>query len=88
MDKDFKCYDVGTAKIHLTDKPLTMAKPIKLYHKVDGDSYDKPSFCILLDTMAEDNSLIRYVAGEISLTMLNDGLKTIGYEIIKRGSVR
>lgn len=81
--KEFQCTDVGVNKIILTDKPLIMARPIKMIHKQDGDLNDQPSFCIVMDTMVADFAVMRYIAGEISLAMLNKGLNEIGYQITK-----
>lgn len=81
--KPFICYDHGTDQIDLTKiyPELSLfnyrtGRPISLHLKTDGDLNDKSSFCIVTEL---SNGV--YILSEISLRMLNEGLKDIGYAV-------
>lgn len=77
--KSFKAFDHKTGKIDLTHHSSVLNMlPIEIHHKEDGTYDDKPSFAIVL---ARSN--YPTIVGEISLKMLNDALKDIGYQIKK-----
>lgn len=78
--KDLIAVDHGKHKIdlsHLTAKYIIDMLPTEIHHKEDGDLNDNPSFCFVLERKRIDTAII----GQISLKMLNDGLKEIGYKI-------
>lgn len=70
----------GKGTIKINHEFVTQLRPIEIHMKEDGTLDDKPSFCIVMSSMMEGLSV---VAGQISLKMLNEGLKDIGYEIKK-----
>lgn len=82
MSKPFEGFHHGTSQInlkpYLPEKATVVAelRPIQIHCKADGDINNKPSFCIVMS----DNTT-HCVYGQISLKMLNQGLKDIGYEI-------
>ena len=56
-------------------------RPIEIHLKEDGDLDDKPSLCIVMTDMQPFSQTFFY--GQISLKMFNEGLKDIGYKIVK-----
>ena len=77
MEKDFKAINHRKEKIDLSEYRPILMRPIEIHLKEDG-SLSGPSFAIVMT-----HPLLNYVAGEISLKMLNDGLADIGYELKK-----
>lgn len=81
--KEFKAINAGKNKINLShlDGLIDEVKPIEIHLKEDGDINSHPSFCIVM--MEKSIGLPRHYFGQISLKMLNESLKNIGYEIKK-----
>lgn len=84
MKKPFSGINHKNKQINLSNfNPIFESKPIEIHLKEDGavnaDGTDSPSFTILLK---HEISGV-YVYGQISLNMMNDGLKDIGYQITK-----
>jgi len=80
MEKAFKAINHGTGKINLSNHILLKTmRPVEIHLKEDGSSKNEPSFAIVMISPFD-----RPVVGEITLEMLNDGLKDIGYELIKK----
>lgn len=79
MSKAFTAITVGTDPIDLTkyDKVIQLI-PTEIYHKSNGDLDNKDSFCIVMR-----DSVGGVVCGQISLKMLNDELKDIGFELAR-----
>lgn len=77
--KPFQGFDWGTSQIKM-NRPVTVMRPIEIHHKADGSVKDEPSFAIVMT----NENINASVCGEISLEMFNEGLKDIGYEIVKR----
>jgi hypothetical protein len=82
MDKkDFEGFNHGkdTIKIGNRFSHLWHLKPVEIHLKEDGALDDEPSFAILME-----NSMLGYGAiGQISVKMFNEGLKDVGYKIVK-----
>jgi hypothetical protein len=55
-------------------------RPIEVHVRENGTMDDKPSFCFIFKPPPY---IPFYVQGQISLRMLNDGLKEAGYKIEK-----
>ena len=89
MKKDFKCFfDHGTGPIDLNKwgnvGKISEMRPVELHHKSNGSIREKPSFAIVLvDSLHDSDITDNMVYGQISLEMLNDGLKEIGYKLVK-----
>lgn len=83
MSKPFKGIDHGTDKIDLRkyadNEGLDQGIPIEIHHKLDGDINNEPSFAIVFARGLGK----RFIFGQLSLKMFNDGLKDIGYKIEK-----
>lgn len=77
--KPFQGFDWGKGLIKINHPTIEM-RPIEIHHKADGSLKDQPIFSIVMTNEVIDKS----VRGTISLEMLNEGLKDIGYEIVKR----
>ena len=81
--KDFNCYNHGTNQIDvIKHSPIErykfrIGRPIEMHLKENGSKDDKPSFAIVIE-LSNGNRII----GEISLQMLNEGLKDIGYKLL------
>lgn len=79
-EKPFKGIDHGTKPIDLTHLDFRVSAeymPIEIHHKINGAKGEKPSFCIV------GKQYINSAYMQISLEMLNEGLKEIGYKITK-----
>lgn len=85
--KPFHAYDHGTGPIDLRrfNKHATV-RPIEIHLKQDGSLTNGPSFCFVMtdeQVHVPVKEVTRSIEAQISLQMLNDGLKDIGYEIKK-----
>ena len=79
-NKPFNGFNHGTDNVDLRHyKNITIMKPIEIHLKEDGSITDEPSLVVVLENSIQNN----YVAGEISLEMLNNGLSDIGYKLVK-----
>lgn len=75
--KPFIGINHGTGPIKLVG-PSTELRPTEIHLKEDGAVGDKPSVAIVMrDIFGE------FVMGQLSLEMWNEGLKDIGYKIVK-----
>jgi len=80
MKDTFEGKNWGRGAIDLTHlRSITEFRPTEIHMKEDGDLDDKPSFAIVLET----NTSSSCVVGQLSLKMLNSGLKDVGYQITK-----
>jgi hypothetical protein len=80
-EKPFKGFNHGKNHIVIEGPPgktMHFLKPIEIHLKEDGSLKNEPSFAIVMDSKDYGMAL-----GEISLEMFNDGLRDIGYKIIK-----
>lgn len=64
-------------KVDVVDKRVMLMRPTEIHLKENGALDNTPSLAIVMDTQT-----LR-VVGEVSLNMLNEGLKSIGYELKK-----
>jgi hypothetical protein len=79
-NKDFIGINWGTKDIDFRNKPTSMEMmPIEVHLKEDGTKDNGPSLCIVMSLKALD--LQTY--GQISVEMFNEGLKDIGYKLVK-----
>lgn len=74
--KPFIGINHGTGPIKLVG-PVVELRPTEIHLKEDGDVEDNPSVAIVLG----DKDFL--VFGQLSLKMWNEGLKDIGYKIVK-----
>lgn len=90
MAKEFVGFNHGTSPVDL--RPLSSRKkviqefrPTEIHLKENGSKDDKPSIVIVMELPNHLGELSDTIAvyGQLSLRMLNDGLKDIGYEIKK-----
>jgi len=82
MPEDFKTKDWGDALMDLRGKKILLRlMPIELHHKSNGSRENEPSFCIIMAGNRLEHTPC--VIGEISLKMLNEGMKELGYNIVK-----
>lgn len=80
-EKPFKGIGHGINHIVINGEPgkvMHFYKPIEIHLKENGSLKNEPSFAIVMDSEVHGMAL-----GEISLEMFNDGLRDIGYKIIK-----
>lgn len=80
-DKPFKGVKHGKGQIdlkHLGDS--VELRPVEIHMKEDGGLDDQPVFVIV---MVGTRYIPMAVYGQITLDMLNGGLKEIGYKIVK-----
>jgi hypothetical protein len=83
--KDFIGINHGKRPIILdlpNDTYVQQLKPVEIHLKEDGSITNGPSFCIVLKASGMLDTKMACV-GQITLEMLNEGLKDIGYEIKK-----
>lgn len=84
MSKPFKGVNWGKKQIKLYDAFEML--PVEIHLKEDGAIGDRPSFCIVMSSRHPDginpDVTLPCVFGQISLDMLNDGLKDIGYKVV------
>ena len=78
MKKDFIAIDHGKRKMNISSATV-IGEPTEIHHKIDGDINNQPTFAVLIETAIPGLKVV----GEISLEMLNNGLKTIGYQMQK-----
>jgi len=92
--KPFAGFNHGTSTIDLTPLQTEISKdgierngvffeemrPIEVHVRENGDVDDKPSFCFV---MKPPPHIAVHVMGQISLKMLNEGLRQAGYKIVK-----
>jgi len=79
-NKDFIGISWGTKNIDFRNKQTAMEMvPIEVHLKEDGTKDNGPSLCIVMGLKVLD--LQAY--GQISIEMFNEGLKDIGYKLIK-----
>lgn len=79
-NKDFRAFNHGTNQIDLRGlNVVQILKPVAIHLKEDGSIEDKESITIVM----EDVFFSNFTVGEISLKMLNEGLKDIGYQLVK-----
>ena len=74
--KPFIGINHGLGSIKLTG-PIREFLPTEIHLKENGDTEDNPSVAIVMK--ASDISVV----GQLSLKMWNEGLKDIGYKIVK-----
>lgn len=82
MAKEFSGFNHGMGKIVLkfgeqTGLTVDQKRPVQVHLKEDGAIGDKPSVAIVMTNGKQ------VTVGEISLEMWNEGLKDIGYQIVK-----
>lgn len=70
-------WGTGIMKVDVVDKRVMLMRPTEIHLKENGALDNTPSLAIVMDTQT-----LR-VVGEVSLNMLNEGLKSIGYELKK-----
>ena len=58
--------------------PIIELLPTEIHLKEDGDVDGNPSVAIVMS-----NEVAKIVVGQLSLKMWNEGLKDIGYKIVK-----
>ena len=75
--KPFIGINHGTGPIKLMG-PVTEMLPTEIHLKEDGAIGDTPSVAIVMDDFSNP-----VVFGQLSLKMWNEGLKDIGYKIVK-----
>jgi len=83
-EKPFKAFDHGVGQVDLThiESKLMELRPMEIHHKENGTLTGGPTFTLVLGV--PNMPQIPKVFGQISVEMLNDALKDIGYEIIKK----
>lgn len=82
--EEFKIINHGNGPINLTHfnpKNIVEMRPTELHFKENGSLENKPSFALVFEMPWSFAAPIVY--GQISLQMLNDGLRELGYEITK-----
>ena len=80
-EKPFKGFNHGKNQIVIEGPPgktMHFLKPVQIHLKENGSLKNEPSFAIVMDSKDYGMAL-----GEISLEMFNDGLRDVGYKIIK-----
>lgn len=81
-EKPFKAVNHGKKQIDLLHLGLNAIelRPTEIHLRENGAVDEAPSFCIVLTDQAK---IFHHhpVYGQISLDMLNEGLKELGYEI-------
>lgn len=75
--KPFIGINHGTGPIKLSG-PVLELRPTEIHLKEDGAVGDTPSVAIVMSNLSK-----RFVMGQLSLKMWNEGLKDIGYKIVK-----
>lgn len=70
-------WEHSLVQINAEDRKIVVLRPIEIHLKTDGAKDNTPSFTIVMD-----NGKTKAI-GEFSLKMMNEGLKSIGYELKK-----
>ena len=87
MDKPLKTLNWGKLKIDFSSSRyhyIQEMRPTEIHLKEDGSINNKPSFAIVMSRDEIGAEEYHYpIYGQISLEMLNEGLKELGYEIVK-----
>ena len=77
--KDFTGFNLGTDPLIVQNQNVVQLKPTQIYLHEQGSITNEPSFSILMTHPTADIGAI----GQLSLEMWNEGLKDVGYKIVK-----